>query len=303
MAPRSGIGGTLGIKVETTYGTAVTVDEWIPIISEGVGRTEDHTLSRAIRNRYVLASDQWNGGVIDIGGPIELELTNKNIRTLFKAMFGGETGTSPYTYTPLENTVSLTMQVGRPSILGTVHPFTYTGTKITSWEISATVGETVSLSIEVIAQAESTVVGLVAATYPASLLPYKFTGATLTIAGSSVNNVREMSLSGDNHFERRNYLGSQATLEPLAFDLYEYTGTVVTDFESLTAYNRFVNGTEAAMVMTFTRGSSTIVITMNVKFNGTTPNVSDRGVLAQELPFMCVGPTTDASAITVVYTP
>ncbi len=303
MAARSGIGGTLGIKTETVYGTPATVDEFIPIISEGIQRTEEHTLSRAIRNRYVLASDQWNGGVIDIGGPIELELTTKNIRTLFKAMFGGETGTSPYTYTPVENTVSMTVQVGRPSILGTVHPFTYAGTKVTSWEISATVGETVSLSIEVIAQSETTATALVAATYPVSLLPFKFTGATLSIAGSSVNYVREMSLSGDNKFERRNYLGSQTTLEPLAFDLYEYTGTVVTDFESLTAYNRFVNGTEAAMVLTFTRGTSTIVITMNVKFSGATPNVSDRGVLAQELPFMCVGSTTDASAITVVYTP
>lgn len=303
MAARSGIGGTLGIKLETTYGTYVTVDEFIPIISEGVQRNEEHTLSRAIRNRYVLASDQWNGGLIEVGGPIELELTNKNIRTLFRAMFGLESGSSPYTYTPAENTASMTMQFGRPATSGTVHPFTYTGAKVTSWEISATVGETVSLNVEILAQAEATTYTLTSATYPASLLPYKFTGATLTIGGSSVSTVREMTLSGDNHFERRNFLGSQTTGEPLAFDMYDYTGTVVTDFESLTAYNRFVTGTEAAMVMTFARGSSTIVITMNVKFNGATPVIAGREVLAQELPFMCVGSTTDASAITAVYTP
>ena len=304
MAARTGLAGSFGLKAEVTYGVYTTVDEWIPIISEGITREEAHTISRAIRaGRTVLTSDQWNGGVIDVGGPIAMELNNKNIRTLFKAMFGIETGSSPYTYTPVDNTQSLTLQVGRPGIAGTVHPFTYTGAKVASWEIAAEVGETVSLTVEVIAQAEATSYALTSPSYTASMLPYKFTGATLSIAGSAVNTVRSMSLSGDNMMARRNFLGSQTTAEPFAAGLYEYTGTVTTDFESLTAYSRFVTGTEAALVMTFTRGSSTVVVTTNVKFNGTTPNIADSEVLAQELPFMCVASSTDASAITVVYTP
>ena len=304
MAARTGIAGSFGIKAETTWGTFVTVDEFLPIISETLTRTEEHTISRAIRSgRTVLASEQWNGGIIEVGGPVELELSNKNVRTLFKAMFGIETGASPYTYTPVDNTQSLTLQVGRPGIAGTVHPFTYTGAKVASWEISAEVGETVSLTVEFIAAAEHTSYALASPSYTASMLPYKFTGATLTIAGSAVNTVRSMSLSGDNMLARRNFLGSQTTAEPFATDLYEYTGEVVTDFESLTAYSRFVTGTEAALVMTFTRAASTIVITTNVKFNGATPTIEGREVLAQSLPFMCVGSTTDASAITVVYTP
>lgn len=305
MAARTGIGAQLGIKAETTWGTEVTVDEFHPFISEGLERTEDHTISNAIRaNRYVLSSEQWNGGIINVGGPLELELHNKNVRTWFKCMFGTETGSSPYTYTPDDLTGdSFTAQVGRPDAGGTVRAFTYAGVKVASWEISATVGEMVKLTLDLIAKSESTATALASATYTASMLPFKFTGATLSIAGSAVNTVREMSLAGDNKLDRRNFLGTQDTAEPFPTDIYEYTGTVVTDFESLTAYNRFVTGTEAALVMTFTRAASTIVITCNVKFNGATPTVGGREVVAQNLPFMCVGSTTDASAITAVYTP
>lgn len=305
MAARSGIGASFGIKAETTWGTAVTVDEWLPFVSEDVQRDENHTVSNAIRaGRFVMTSDQWNGGVIQIGGPVHLELHNKNIRTLLKAMFGTETGSSPYTYTPADNSnVGFTMQFGRPDIGGTVNAFTYPGTKINSWEISAKVGEIVALTINVISKSETTSTVLAAPSYPSTMLPFKFSGASLTIAGSAVNTVREMSLAGDNKLSRRNFLGSQTTAEPYSTDLYAYTGTVATDFESLTAYNRFVTGTEAALVMTFARGTSSIVITCNVKFNGRTPNVAGPAVLTQDLPFSCVGSSTDASAITAVYTP
>lgn len=305
MAPRTGLGGSFGIKSETTWGTAVTVDEWLPFVSENVQRDENHTISKAIRvSRFVMTSDQWNGGVIQVGGPIHLELHNKNIRTLLKAMFGTETGASPYTYSPADNAnVGFTMQIGKPDASGTTNAFTYPGTKISSWELSVKVGEIVGLTINVIAKSETTNTALASPSYPATMIPFKFTGATLSIAGSAVNTVREMSLSGDNKLSRRNFLGTQTTAEPYSTDIYDYTGTVTTDFESMTAYNRFVTGTEAAMVMTFARGTSSVVITMNVKFNGRTPNVSDRGVLQQDLPYMCVASSTDASAITVVYTP
>lgn len=305
MAARTGIAAQAGIAAETTWGTEVTVGTFIPLVSETVQRNENHTISNAIRvGRYVLASEQWNGGVIEVGGDLQFELDNKNVRVLFKSMFGAESTNSPWTYTPDDLTGdSFTLQIGRPDTGGTVRPFTYAGCKVASWEIAASVGEMVTLGLTVIAKSETTSTALATASYTASSLPFKFTGATLSIAGSAVNTVREMTIAGDNKLDRRPFLGTQLTAEPFPTDLYEYTGTVVTDFESLTAYNRFVTGTEASLVMTFTRGASTIVITTNVKFNGETPNVDGRSVVAQNLPFMCVGSTTDASAITVVYTP
>lgn len=306
MAAGTGIAAQVGVALETTWGTEVTTGAtFIPLVSESVQRNEDHTISNAIRaGRFVLGSEQWNGGVVAVGGGLEFELDNKNVRTLFKCMFGTESTNSPYTYSPADLTGdSFTLQIGKPSSSGTVHPFTYAGTKVNTWEISATVGEMVKLSLDVIAKSETTSTALMTASYTSSSLPFKFTGATLTIAGSAVNTVRDMSIKGDNKLARRQFLGTQSTAEPFPSDMYEYTGKVTTDFESLTAYNRFVTGTEAALVMTFTRGSSTIVITCNVKFDGMTPNVAGRDILAQELPFMCIGSTTDASAITAVYTP
>ncbi len=110
-----------------------------------------------------------------------------------------------------------------------------------------------------------------------------------------------MTLAGDNALSERFFICQDTTEEPLETGLRSYTGTVSADFEDLTAYNRFVNGTEAALVLTCTAGSNTLVATCNVRFDGKTPNVGDRGVIEQSLPFVCLG-STDAAAITVVIT-
>lgn len=301
----SGISGQVGLKAESTYGTAVVVDTFVPFISESIQRVEEHIESEAIRaGRYVLTSDQWNGGNVMIEGDLALELSTKNQRPLLKQMFGTETGVGPYTYTPGELAGdSLTIQIGRPAVDGTVHPFTYAGCKFSSWEIACEAGQIATLTLSVMGKSETTAAALAAASYAASDLPFKFSGATLSIASVAVN-TKQVTLSGDLALERRMFLGAQTTAEPLSTGLYTFDGSLQAEFESLTAYNRFVNGTEAALVLSFTRGSASLVITCNVRFDGETPNVGGRGIVEQPLPFKCVASSAlDGSAITAVYTP
>jgi hypothetical protein len=127
-----------------------------------------------------------------------------------------------------------------------------------------------------------------------------FTGATVTIAGSSYA-TRKLSLKGNNGLDDdRYYLGSQGRGEALESELREYTGEINSDFWDMTAYRRFVAGTSAAVVFSFARGTSTATITMNVRFDGTTPKLSGREVVMQDLPFTVLGTTTDALGITCV---
>jgi hypothetical protein len=67
----------------------------------------------------------------------------------------------------------------------------------------------------------------------------------------------------------------------------------------LTALNRFINGTEAALVLTFNAGASAqTTFTMNVRFDGEDPDLGAE-LLEQPLSFKAVSSTSDAAALTV----
>lgn len=307
MSVRSGIAAQFGFAAETTVGTRVTVTSFLPIISESVKRSDPRIESEATRaGRLVETSDEWAAGLITIGGDIALELTTKDLGPILHAMMGSSTGSSTFTYTPGDLFGrSLTTQFGRPDVSGTVQPFTYGGTKIMSWEIACEAGKiaTLGLSVETCLVDETTGVALAAASFTASQKAFNFAGATLSIAGTTTS-VNQMTISGDNKLERREFNGTAYTKEHVQTSLREYVGTLVAEFESLTNYNLFVNGTEGALVASFVNGASSLVITQNVRFDGETPNIGGRGITALNLPYKAIASSAaDSSAISIVYTP
>jgi hypothetical protein len=306
MAAPAGFAGQAGYKSESVWGTGVVVDTFVPILSEAIEADIDRLDSKGIRaGRRVTAL--WKPGAKKYSGPVKLELPTLSIAALWKHAFGTvvTTGTGPYThtYTPGDLTTdSFTLQIGRPDIAGTVQPFTFAGTKIREWELECKAGEIAELTLDVSAATETTATALASASYPAGLSMFVFTEATLTIAGSAVNTVRSCNLKGANTLaDDRHRLGSATVKEQLESGVREYTGEVSADFESLTAYNRFVNGTEAALVLAFTSGADTLTFTCNVRFDGKSPMIGGADeLLEQPLPFKCVHATADASAITAV---
>lgn len=142
-------------------------------------------------------------------------------------------------------------------------------------------------------------IALASATYPGTIKPLKFNHAAITLGGSSIN-VKAFTLSADNMVDDgRRFLGSQYISEPLEMGLREYTGSLDVEFTDLTQYRRFVTGSEAALVASFTSGADSVTITTNVRIDGTTPQVGGREILTQSLPFKCVASGADSSAITV----
>lgn len=145
-------------------------------------------------------------------------------------------------------------------------------------------------------------IALASASYPSGIKPLKFNHAAITLGGSS-ENVKSLSVSGNNTLNSdRRFLGSQFISEPLEAGLREYSGTLEVEFTDLTNYTRFVAGTEAALVASFTSGTDSVVITTNVRIDGSAPQVSGSEIIGQSLPFKCVASSTDASAITVALT-
>lgn len=139
-----------------------------------------------------------------------------------------------------------------------------------------------------------------------------FVQGALTIGGTSTP-VKDVSLKFASAMATNRYLiGPNGALakEQLENGLKDISGTITPEFTDLTAYNRYINGTEAALVLTFTSGTTipgsatpySTTITLNVRFDGDTPNVASADIIAQPLQFKVVAPTQlDSSAVTVAY--
>lgn len=307
MASPHGVAGQFGYKTETTNGTAETVDTFLPINSESVQQEIQRLESAGIRAGR-LTTHTWKPGQQTISGDIETELWNLDIATVFNHMFGSVTtatnsGQHDYTYTPGDLTgKTFTAQVGKPDIGGTVRPFTWAGCKVSSWSIGATAGEIATLTLSVVAQSETNGIALASASYDSALDPFVFTEGNLSIAGTTNNTVQSVELEGDNGLTERFRLGSATSKEYLENALREYTGTATVDFESLTQYDRFLDGDEAELKLTFDNSTEKLVATLNVRFDGEAPELSGVELLEQNVPFKAVSTTSDANAITVVLT-
>jgi hypothetical protein len=312
MAAPSGIAGQIGLKSETSWGLAVTVDTFHPgLVSEAVKKNVTRIDSKGIRaGRRV--NHTWKAGAHTIEGPVNLEVFNIPQATLLTHMFGTVTSTNGgsgtiYTHTAVMGSltgVSFTMQVGRPDIAGTVQPFTYAGCKLAGWTLACSAGEIPTLTLDITAKTEVTATSLASASYSSSARPFVFTEGALSIAGASVATVDSFSLAcAMGLATTRHKIGSAAVAQQLESGMREVTGTIATDFESLTAYNRFVDAGEAALVLSFTESAAStnsFTITMNVRFDGETPALSGIETLKQNLPFKVTSTTSDTAAITAV---
>lgn len=306
MAGPTGADGQIGFKSETTPGTVVTVDKFLPFISEGIKNDITYMDTKTISARRVLRLTKR--GTNQIGGPIQTELANATLATLLRHMFGtiNTTGAGPYVHTASPGSFvgqSLTIQVGRPATTGTVHPFTYAGCKIAEWGLKCATGEIATLDLSVVAMSEVvTTPALAVASYDSAWSPFTFVEGAVSVAGSSVASVKSFELAGKNMVAHRFRVGSGNSLQPLEEGLREYSGTIVTDFDALTHYALFTSNTNAAVVLTFTNGAAILEITMNVQFVGETPTVGGFELLEQPLPFRAISTTSDAAAITAVLT-
>src|SRR5687767_7661684 len=307
MGARSGLAAQLMMGEESTWGTAVTPTKAYKfvdlVVAQEIARIESEGIQADVR---VDRSDDWVPGTRKVAGDVVLELSSKNWAFLFGHMFGGTattSGSGPFsrTYTPGDLTgKGLTVQGGIPDVSGTVNPFTWSGCKIASWQLSSEVGKLARVTLSLVGKDETTATALAVAGYTSGNKLFSFVHGSLTFGGTSTK-VRTISLKGDNGLDVERFFNGQDTIdEPFEVKRRLYTGSFEADFTNLTAYNRYVNGTEAALVLTFARGTDTVTYTLNVRVDGKTPEVKGTGIVPQPMDFKAVGPTTDASAITAV---
>jgi len=111
----------------------------------------------------------------------------------------------------------------------------------------------------------------------------------------------------NNHKSDRYFLGAATMSEPIIAGMTEITGTMTVEFDGLTNYNRFVNGTLATVVARWTAATAIestffpyVEVTLDsVRFDGATPAVGGPDVISVELPFKALNDGAD-QPITIV---
>jgi hypothetical protein len=308
--PGSGIDSQFGFAPESTHGTRVVPATFLEYVSEGLKLRRNRITSKGIK-ALRRTQGRWRPGKQWVEGPITIELGPQSVGKLLKWAMGAvaTTGAGPYVHTFTPGTLddeSMTFQLGRPDESGTVRPFDYTGCQCTNWQLSLKVDEFAMFQITTFGQHEDTSQTLATASYPAAWNPFTFLSGSLQLAGSAYE-IDEITLTGDNGLQTNRHVIKSATAErprqSRESGYRQYGGQLSSDFFNLAAYNRFVSGTEAALVLTLSDGAGAqLVVTGNVRFDGDTPNVTGPAMLKQPLPFVFTSLTSDAAAITLALT-
>lgn len=307
MAIGTGLASQFGCAEEVTYGTAVTPDHFAPYNDEALEYSRERIESQSMYAGRRTVSD-WVEGKRGGAGPVNFDVRpNGGFALLTKHALGQIATTTPDSVnapTARLHTArvgqldgkSLTVQIGRPNTAGVVDPYTYAGCKIPSWELSMEAGGLLMAKFDFDLKSEVTSTALATATYPASnvLLPFSNASVAVTIGGTTYN-VKKVTVGGNNNQATdRSVLGSAEKLEQLEGQGFrEYTGTIdLESYAGLTPYNLFRNGTEAAVVATFSgaliAGALSYMVRVTLarcRFDGENPKVAGQEILDHALPF------------------
>lgn len=324
MALAGGLSAQFGMAAETTVGTAVTPTRFLEFNADTLEQTIARIESSGLRpNRRVLRSTQWNAGRIGVQGDVDFEVNSNGFGLLFKAALGTiatsqpNAGSFPTVYehkatVGATDGSSYTVQVAAGDTGGTVRAFTWSGMKIPKWQLSCDEGGFLMFKPTFDGWAESTAIGVAAAAYSATGVPLNYIGGSLTLGGVATN-VKKFLLTGDNKHEVGRYFmrgaaTSQTKAEQLESGLRAYGGSLDLEFQSLTDYNRFVNGTVAALTMFFEGAviagtySSAVEVTLPaVRFDGKTPAVPGPGLIDVQLPFIAMDDGAGTGGVQIIY--
>jgi len=299
----------VGAVTETVYGTPVVVTKFFDFTGESMMREQERMESASLRAQSrIITTDNWALGAINVAGDVEMELRPKGHGFWWNHAIGGLVTTQPnagpdptvykHTFTPNDLPLSFTLQISKPDIANVAQPFTYHGCRISEWSLECGVGDFAHMTMSILGEDEDNSTGLAVASYPTANKALTWVQGTITVAGGATD-IKSVSLKAANNLaDDRYFLGRVLRSQPLENALREVTGTFEVEFNGLTNYNRFIAGTEAAIVLLFQGLTISGIykfetkITMNVRFDGETPKVGGPEIVPQNLPFKVVNDGT-----------
>jgi len=154
---------TFGLGKESVYGTPVVSTAFYEIMKEDLKGAYNRMQAEALSSSYVDRSDRYAIAAKGAAGSVDVEVLTKNFGNWLGFMLGtvqttGPTDTTAYVHTGTIGNLtgkSFTAQVGRAAYDGTLYPWTYEGGKVTGWEFSNAVDQTLKASLTLDFEKES----------------------------------------------------------------------------------------------------------------------------------------------------
>ncbi|MGV4984513.1 phage tail tube protein [Streptomyces sp. NRAIS4] len=321
MATGSGLDAQLMIGAESTWGTAVTPDHSYEFNDEGLKMDPTFLEPTGLRAglKYKRAS-RVSISRKTVSGDVTLEHSTKGMGLLWKHCLASSV-TTPTTLTaPATEQVhtpgdfrgkGLTVQVGRPEpSSGTVKPFTYSGCKVTQWELTVSDNGIPQLKVTFDGRSQDTTTVLAAASYPSGAKVFSFANATLKLGGTAATAsgkttvtgntavatvVTEVSIQGSAPMSTDRYgIGNSGLKsEQLENDTPTITGSLNAEFSKSELYDHFTNNDTLPLVLTLTgdpigaTGSNDTleVILPAVKLKAASPNVGGPDIVSMSTDF------------------
>lgn len=253
MVTALGLGTVTGTGIESVYGTPVAIDKRHAINSESLQRSQEVLQSNAISGNLGFFR---RAGVIPrraAAGNLVVELAKQNMGRWAQLMAGSSAApvqqgaTTAYLQTHPAGPLNrfLTLQKSLRDISGTeVAAFTYHGVVCTGWEMSVSVDEIPTLTLNMDAEDVET------ATSSAAMLalpepehvPFNFTHVGLEIDAVPASLVTSMSATGTNSQDTNAYFlgGGGTKAQPQVNDFRMLSGSLTAEFAATDFYDHFV---------------------------------------------------------------
>jgi hypothetical protein len=295
MATAAGNRVQMAYVPETVFGTTPATPQMILIPMHST--TLD--LTKQIISDPTIVSDRMKRferhGNKQVGGNLVASLQHAQWDDFIEAALGGTWTTN---VCKVGSTVrSFTIEEG---FLDIAQYRRFTGVRVNSWEVSISPNAIVTSTFALIGKDVTTSTSPLDASPTAVLnkAPLVHNGMTITVGGSAVT-ATACSFSVTNNANANFAIGSSSALD-ITSQESTVSGSITFYFENMTAYNRFVNETSAAISLTLTEGSDTVTISIpNAKFNGASIPVSGPGVVFVTQPFVALYDNTAATTISV----
>lgn len=324
----AGLGATLGVGAESSYGSGGTIGRWFLIDpSEGFSVKKNIAQSKALHGGRVVRSKGRVLPSTQAVGKFDLDLVTKGLGLLFKNALASngtavqQASTAAYLQ---QHALGLT-QVGQSLVFqkgvpftpsGTIQPFTYGGSKISELEISCSANQIAKLSLTVDSQSEVTATGYTAPTF-SNLEVFHFgegavlLGGTPTTAGGFVSVsggtaptglVTSVSAKVSTKLNTSRFgIGASTKAEPVENNFLDVTGDIEMEFATLADfYSAMIADTQQALQITFTGSliASTYhnyvkIIVPNAAFEDASPMVTSEDVVKVKVPFSVTDDMTD----------
>lgn len=311
----------IGIKKESTYGTAVTVDSFLEFTDESLDWSPTQVQGAGMRVGQIADyADRRRIGREEVGGSITVETLTKGMGKLIEAAMGADgqsnvvTGAAyqqlftPATSDPIN---SYTIQKGIPlRDGGAAQPMTFAGMVCSGFELTIPNGGLPTLTTNWVGKSVATGTALATASYATSVDQLSFVDGSITIGGSvtvptttalasggtAVANIRSARITYDNGLDTEgfNLGGAGKRSRKPNLGKRSITGNIEAEFDAATLRDAWLNSTSLALVLTLQfpvaiTGSTypTLQVTIPViRLEGELPKATQPGsVVTQSIDF------------------